>query len=39
MTAIEKKIVIENVNMLELLGFNDSNLKIIEDRFNSTCNR
>ena len=36
MTAIEKKIVIENVNMLELLGFNDSNLKIIEDRFNTS---
>ena len=27
MTAVEKKIIIENVNMLDLLGFNDSNLK------------
>ena len=36
MTAVEKKIVIENVNMLDLLGFNDSNLKIIEDRFNAS---
>lgn len=36
MTAIEKKIVIENVNMLDLLGFNDSNLKILEDRFNAS---
>jgi len=36
MTAVEKKIVIENVNMLDLLGFNDSNLKIIEDRFNTS---
>ena len=36
MTAVEKKIVLENVNMLDLLGFNDSNLKIIEDRFNTS---
>ena len=36
MTAIEKKIVIENVNMLDLLGFNDSNLRVIEDRFNTS---
>jgi len=36
MTAVEKKIVIDNVNMLDLLGFNDSNLKIIEDRFNTS---
>ncbi len=35
MTAVEKKIVIENVNMQDLLGFNDSNLKILEDRFNA----
>jgi len=35
MTAVEKKIVIENVNMLDLLGFNDSNLKVLEDRFNA----
>ena len=36
MTAVEKKIVIENVNMLELLGFNASDLKMIEDRFNTS---
>ena len=36
MTAVEKKIVIENVNMLDLLGFNDSNLRVIEDRFNTS---
>ena len=36
MTAVEKKIVIDNVNMLDLLGFNDSNLRVIEDRFNTS---
>jgi phosphate starvation-inducible PhoH-like protein len=36
MTAVEKKIVIENVNMQDLLGFNDSNLRILEDRFNTS---
>ena len=36
MTAIEKKITIENTDMLSLLGLNDNNLKILEDRFNST---
>jgi phosphate starvation-inducible protein PhoH and related proteins len=36
MTAIEKRIVLENVNMLSLLGLNDSNLRLIEDRFNSS---
>ena len=36
MTAVEKKITIENVNMLDLLGFNDSNLRVIEDRFNTS---
>jgi phosphate starvation-inducible PhoH-like protein len=35
MTALEKKIIIENVNMQDLLGFNDSNLKVLEDRFNA----
>jgi len=35
MTAVEKKIIIDNVNMLDLLGFNDSNLKVLEDRFNT----
>ena len=36
MTVVEKKIVIENVNMLDLLGFNDSNLRVVEDRFNTS---
>ena len=36
MTAIEKKIKIENNNMLNLLGTNDSNLKVLEDRFNAS---
>lgn len=35
MTAVEKKIVIDNVDMLSFLGFNDSNLRILEDRFNT----
>jgi len=36
MTAIEKKIIIDNVDMLGLLGMNDSNLKIVEDSFNTS---
>ena len=36
MTAIEKKIILENVNMQDLLGTGDSNLKILEDRFNTS---
>jgi phosphate starvation-inducible PhoH-like protein len=36
MTAVEKKITIENVNMLDLLGSSDSNLKVLEDRFNTS---
>lgn len=36
MSAIEKKLSFENVNMLSLLGYNDNNLKIVEDRFNAT---
>jgi phosphate starvation-inducible PhoH-like protein len=36
MTAVEKKIVLDNVDMLSLLGTNDSNLKILEDRYNAT---
>jgi len=36
MTAIEKKVVIDNVDMLGFLGLNDTNLKILEDRFNAT---
>lgn len=36
MTAIEKRITLEATDMLSLLGMNDSNLKIIEDRFNAS---
>jgi phosphate starvation-inducible PhoH-like protein len=36
MTAIEKRLTLENVDMQSLLGWNDSNLKLIEDRFNAT---
>jgi phosphate starvation-inducible PhoH-like protein len=32
-TQVEKQINIENVNILELLGFNDLNLKPIEEKF------
>ena len=36
MTAVEKRLVLENVDMLSLLGSNDSNLKLIEDKFNAS---
>ncbi|MGA8265132.1 MAG: PhoH family protein [Ignavibacteriaceae bacterium] len=36
MTAIEKRITLETTDMLSLLGMNDSNLKLIEDRFNAS---
>ena len=36
MTVAEKKITLGNIDMLSLLGVNDSNLQILEDRFNST---
>ena len=36
MTALEKRITIDNVDMLSLLGSNDANLKLLEDRFNAT---
>ena len=36
MTAIEKRIKLETTDMLSLLGMNDSNLKLIEDRFNAS---
>ena len=35
MSAVEKKLVIDNVDMLSFLGFNDSNLRLLEDRFNT----
>ncbi len=36
MTATEKRMTLENVDMLSLLGMNDANLKLIEDRFNAS---
>ncbi len=36
MTATEKKIVLDNVEMLDLLGMSDSNLKVVENRFNAS---
>ena len=36
MTVAEKKLTLNNIDMLSLLGVNDSNLHILEDRFNST---
>ena len=35
MTAIEKRFTLENVDMLSLLGMNDQNIKMVEDRFNA----
>jgi phosphate starvation-inducible PhoH-like protein len=36
MTIAEKKITLNGIDMLALLGVNDSNLQILVDRFNST---
>jgi phosphate starvation-inducible protein PhoH and related proteins len=36
MTAIEKRIILDNVDLASLLGMNDNNLKPLEDRFNAT---
>ncbi|GAB4291260.1 MAG: PhoH family protein [Ignavibacteriaceae bacterium] len=36
MTATEKKLTLENVDMFALLGLNDANLSLIEERFNTT---
>ena len=36
MTVAEKKVTLTGVDMLSLLGVNDANLNILEDRFNST---
>ena len=36
MTAVEKKIILDDVDMLALLGMKDSNLKIVEERFNAS---
>lgn len=35
MTALEKRITLDNVDMLSLLGSNDAYLKLLEDRFNA----
>ena len=34
-TQLEKTVKLENVELLPLLGFNDSNLKPLEERFNT----
>jgi len=36
MTATEKRMTLDSVDMLSLLGTNDANLKLIEDRFNAS---
>lgn len=36
MTTAEKKLTLNGIDMLALLGANDANLQILEDRFNST---
>ncbi len=36
MTAIEKRMTLENVDMMSLLGLNDNNIKMVEDRFNAS---
>jgi len=38
MTSIEKKLTLSGINLSELLGPNDSNIKLLEDRFNSVIN-
>ena len=36
MEELEKRIVFENVDMISLLGVNDCNIKIVENRFSTT---
>lgn len=36
MTVVEKKISLSNVDLRSLLGVNDANLSLLEDRFNAT---
>jgi phosphate starvation-inducible PhoH-like protein len=36
MTAVEKRMTLDNVDMLSLLGMNDSNIKMLEDHFNAS---
>lgn len=35
MTALEKRMTLEGVDMLGLLGMNDNHIKMVEDRFNT----
>lgn len=35
MTVVEKKLTLSNVNLASLLGVNDANLNLLEDRFNA----
>ena len=36
MTAVEKRMTLENVDMFSLLGMNDANIRMVEDKFNAT---
>ncbi|AFH48528.1 Phosphate starvation-inducible protein PhoH-like protein [Ignavibacterium album JCM 16511] len=36
MTVVEKKITLSNVDLASLLGINDANLNLLEDRFNAS---
>ncbi len=36
MTAVEKRMTLDNVDMLSLLGMNDANIKMVEDKFNAS---
>lgn len=36
MTVVEKKLTLSNVDLTSLLGVNDANLNLLEDRFNAT---
>jgi len=36
MTVVEKKLTLSNVDLASLLGVNDANLNLIEDRFNAS---
>ncbi len=36
MTAVEKRMTLENVDMFALLGMNDANIRSVEDKFNAT---
>ncbi len=36
MTVVEKKIILSNVDLASLLGVNDANLNLLEDKFNAS---